>query len=285
MLMVPGIRTDAEGRFGDLVSFPDTHVLHASEMEMPNVPIRGQKRGPPRFGQVYRPLAVTVPEGQTTECTVALGPAALARVSVMDGEGTPVAGATIVAVSREAPHPLQLFDCARTDERGKAEYIGLGEGSWRLHCYKKGAGVASVDLPELKWGEEKDLLVKLGPSGDLFVAFRLGWTGEEDLEAITKVMGEIIDERGRLVSAGPIVPTEWGFKSVDDLPHSTVDPAFIVSGAYAPGRYRVVVRSPRPMHGSTQEFVRDLIEASEEVAVEAGKEARVRVTLPAPQAR
>ncbi len=274
------IRTDAEGWFKDLVSFPDTHVLYASEMAIPNVSSQDRKGAAPRFGQLYRPFTVTGPEGDTTAGTFTLGPASTARVTVTDEKGGRVSGATVVAVSEDAPHPIQFLDCPRTDEEGSLEYLGLGEGSWRILVCKRGIGVASADLPNLKWGETEDLALKLGTSGDLYVRGLLRKAGvDTEPKSLSAWMWEVYDARGKLVSCGPVSPHFWGFKSMDELPTSRVDPAFVYAGSYAPGRYRVLARSPKPPPRTTTEFVRDCIEATEEVVIESGKEARVRLTL------
>ncbi|MGH7150561.1 MAG: carboxypeptidase-like regulatory domain-containing protein, partial [Planctomycetota bacterium] len=190
--MIPAgnpLTTDSDGRFRDSVSWPATYVLNAAEVEMPNTPSPGREPSRPRLGQVYRPLAVGVPPRDATECEIALGPAASARLTVTDGSGVAVEGASVVALSEDAPHPIQLLDCARTDERGRAEYVGLGQGSWRLLAFRKGIGAGSVDLPGLKWGEKREAVMRLAPCGELFVACRLrGPSLEEDLGESSAVM-------------------------------------------------------------------------------------------------
>ncbi|MCI0585692.1 MAG: carboxypeptidase-like regulatory domain-containing protein, partial [Planctomycetes bacterium] len=240
------LKTDGEGRFRVSAAFPDVYVVHATEVELPNRPVEGRGGARPRLGQFFRPLSVSGAPGETTECTVVLGPAATVHLAVTDPEGKPVSGASIVAVSEEAPHPVQLMDCARTDEKGSVEFLGLGEGSWRLLLFKRGVGVGTADLPALKWGEKRDIAVRLGPSGDLYVACRVhGTEGEGDLDDLTAVMCEVYGADGKLVSAGPLIPPQWGYANVEEMPTSKEEKTLLYAGSYAPGRYRVVVRSPR----------------------------------------
>src|SRR5262245_1588577 len=289
--MIPAgesLTADGEGRFRDTLLFTETYVLYAAEGEMPNYLLEEGKGTRPRYGQVFRPLVVGGAAGDTTECAVVLGPAATVRVTATDEKGIAVPGASVVAVSDDAPHPIQLMDCAKTDEKGSAEYLGLGEGSWRLLLCKRGVGVASADLANLKWGEERDVAVRLGPSGDLYVACHVrGTEGEGDLDNLFAVMCEVYDAEGRLVSAGPLIPPQWGCKNAGEMPTAKEDRTLLYAGSYAPGRYRVVVRSPRIGTHTDAEFARDCVEVAEGFVIEAGKDARVRLTLdlqpPAPR--
>ncbi len=282
------LKTDGEGRFRVSAAFPDVYVVHATEVELPNSPVEGRGGARPRLGQVFRPLSVSGAPGETTECTVVLGPAATVHVSATDEKGKAVPGASVVTVSEDAPHPVQLMDCARTDEKGSVEFLGLGEGSWRLLLFKRGVGVGSADLPSLKWGEKRDIAVRLGPSGDLYLACHVrGAEGEGDLDNLTAVMCEVYEADGKLVSAGPLIPPQWGYENADGMPTSKEEKTLLYAGSYAPGRYRVVVRSPRIGTHTDAEFARDCVEVADGVAIEAGKDARVRHTLdlapPAPR--
>jgi hypothetical protein len=289
--MIPAgeaLTADGEGRFRDTLLFPDTYVLYAAEGEMPNSLLKEGKGTRPRYGQVFRPLVVGGPAGDTTECAVTLGPAATVHATATDEKGTAVPGASVVAVSEDAPHPIQLMDCAITDEKGNVEFLGLGEGSWRLLLFKRGVGVGSANLPSLKWGEKRDLVVRLGPSGDLYVACHVrGTEGEWDLDDLSAVMCEVYEADGRLVSAGPLIPTQWGYENMEQMPTAKEEKTLLYAGSYAPGRYRVVVRCPRIGTSTDAEFARDCVEVAEGFAIEPGKTSRVRLTLdlqpPAPR--
>lgn len=278
--------TDTDGRVQATVEFRDTYIVAVREVALPNTRILERKAKVPTFGQAVRVVRVKGQAGDTTECSVTLGPAAIACLSVLDELGKPVEGAAVAAISDDAPHPVQLVDHARTDQRGIVEYLGLGEGSWRLLVCKRGVGVASAALPNMKWGEKRDLVVRLGPSGDLYVAVHGGAFEVPGDSNFILGMFEIIDAEGRFASAGPFPGSLWGYENLDEVPTLGTDRAFIYAGSYAPGRYRVVVRSPKLDSGSTAEFAGECLEAtSEDVVVEAGKDTRVHVSLPGASAR
>jgi carboxypeptidase family protein len=199
----------------------------------------GESAATARLGR----LSVRVGGNQVTsdqeELVCTLDKGATLDVVVSNREGGLVDGAAVIVVPMDAAAPAHLLLPSLTSPAGRSAFEDVGRGDYYVLAYKAHIGVALAEPVRVAPGEKRSVPLRLEAGGDLYV--ETPYDKLRTKRGFGADMCEVRNEKGLLLSLGPLSPRLWGASSIDELAEYA-DGTGVFSGTYLPGRVSIVER-------------------------------------------